>query len=140
MPIEYLDHTADVGLRATGRTIGEAFAEAARGLFGVMLDAARVDPSQEHHVFTHAATLEELLVAWLSDLLVQKDLTGLVFSRFAVDVRSEDGGFALRGTAIGEPLDVTRHRPGCEVKGISLLGLRVEEAGGEWTTECVFDV
>ena len=140
MAIEYLDHTADVGLLATGSTLEEAFEESARGLFGVMLDVASVEPLHDHDVFTHAATLEELLVAWLSDLLAQKDLSGLVFSRFGVHIRSEDGGFALRGKATGEPLDVKRHRPGCEVKGISLLGLRVEETCKHWTVQCVFDV
>ena len=140
MTIEFLDHTADVALRASGETLEEAFEEAARGEFSVMVDVDKVRPRERHAVHVEAATHTELLVAWLSDLLVQKDLSGLVFSEFAVGIRPTEDGFVLEGAAVGEKLDVSRHRPGCEVKGISLLGLMVQKVDDGWVTQCVFDV
>ena len=140
MAIEFLDHTADIALRATGETLEATFEEAARGLFATMADVHAIQPVEAHSVRVRAASLEALLVAWLADLLVQKDLDGLVFSRFDVNIESDEDAYTLRGIAKGEPLDPIRHRPGCEVKGISLLGLRVERIPGGWASQCVFDV
>ncbi len=140
MPIEYLDHTADLGLRAAGTTLGEAFSEAARGLFALMLDLATVRPLREHAVHLQAPSDSDLLVEWLSDLLAQKELTGLVFSKFDVRVGRDEGGLHLDGVAAGERLDPSRHRPKIEVKGISYLGLDVRRTDGGWEAQCVLDV
>lgn len=138
--IEYLDHTADVGIRARGHTVESAFRAAASGLFSLMVDVERVEPTTRHKVSCRAETLAELLVEWMSDLLAQKDVTGLVFGRFEVGIEREAFAWRLRGTAWGENLDASRHAPRIEVKGISYLGLRVEQEGDEWVAECVLDV
>jgi len=140
MAIEFLDHTSDVALRASGETLEDAFAEAARGLFSVMIDVARVEARERHDVRAVAATHAQLLVAWLSDLLAQKDLSGFVFSEFAVDIHRDEKGFVLEGSATGEQLDKGRHRAGSEVKGISLLGLEVRHTNDSWMAQCVLDV
>jgi len=140
MAIEFLDHTADVALRATGETLEATFEEVARGLFETMAAIRAIQPVETHSVDVRAPSLEALLVAWLADLLVQKDLGGLVFSRFDVNIESDEDGYTLHGIARGEPLDPSRHRPGCEVKGITLLGLCIERIPGGWAAQCVFDV
>ena len=140
MPVEYLDHAADVGLRATGATLEEAFCEAARGLFGLMVDLAAVVPRETYDVQVEAPTWTGLLVEWLSDLLAQVELTGLVFSAFHARIVRKEGGFRLDGAASGEPLDSERHRAGIEVKGISYLGLDVGRRDGGWAVRCVVDV
>jgi len=140
MAIEYLDHTADLGLRATGATLDEAFCEAARGLFARMLDLRAVRPVESYSVHLEAASDEDLLVEWLSDLLAQKELTGLVFSEFEVHIAREEGVVRLGGFARGEPLDPRSHRPSTEVKGVSYLGLAVGRRDETWTVQCVLDV
>jgi SHS2 domain-containing protein len=140
MAIEILDHTADLGIRGTSATLDEAFCEAARALFSVMLDLDKVEPSAAHIVRLEAGSHADLLVEWLSDLLAQKELTGLVFSRFEARIAGAGGRFRLEGTARGEPLDRDVHRPAVEVKGISYLGLSVRPVEGGWQTECVLDV
>jgi len=140
VPIEYLEHTADIGLRASGTTLEQAFCEAARGLFSVMVEPVSVEPRRLYVIRRNAPSLPELLVEWLSDLLAQKELTGLFFSEFEVSIERTSSGFILVGKARGEPLDVHRHRFGTEVKGISYLGLSVRETSGSWIAQCVLDV
>jgi len=137
---EQLDHTADLGLRARGETLEEAFRQAARGLFDAMVDLERVALDRRHAVSCTSRTVEGLLVEWLSDLLAQKDLSGLVFGEFELEIGPREDGFALSGSARGEPLAPGRHDPKAEVKGISYLGLRVEESADGWIAECVLDV
>ena len=140
MSFEYLDHTADMGLRARGATVAEAFCEAASGMFGVMIRTARVRPKVTVELAVSADSLELLLVGWLSELLAMKDVTGDVFSGFEACIEPIRAGWCLRGTAKGEALDPERHEPGTEVKGISYLGLAVSEQDGAWIAQCVLDV
>ncbi|HID74075.1 MAG TPA: archease, partial [Thermoplasmata archaeon] len=55
---ELLDHTADVGVRARGRTLEEAFAETARGMAAIMADTTGCVPSVERHVEVEGHDLE----------------------------------------------------------------------------------
>ncbi len=140
MPFVYLDHAADLAIRAWGSSIGEAFAQAALAMFSKMIRSDRVRPAIAREYTLEAATLRELLVAWLAALLVPKDVEDLVFSRFDVDVRQTKFGFELHGRVLGEPLDTERHEPSGEVKGITYLGLDVREEAGVWYAEFVADV
>jgi SHS2 domain-containing protein len=139
--IEWLDHTADAGFRATGDSIEEAFCEAARACFSLMFAVDEIRPQTEHRVAVSASSLSELLVEWLSGLLAQKDLSGLVFSRFEVTIAGDDQrGFTATGRGFGETLDRDRHQPGTEIKGISYLGLDVSRRGEMWVVQVVVDV
>jgi len=140
MPFEYLDHTADVALRGIGETIEEAFCEAAKAMFNLMVDLAQVAPKQPHKVARDAEKLDLLLVEWLSELLAQKDLTGLFHSRFHVNIVKKSDGFHLEGTAWGEPLDISKHSVKLEVKGVTYSGLHVTQEGGRWIAQCVVDI
>jgi len=141
MAIEWLDHTADAGFRASGASIEIAFCEAARALFSLMFAVECIDARTEFQITLNAARLEDLLIEWLSELLVQKDLSGLVFSRFELVISgNETVGFSASGRALGEPLDRVRHQPGTEVKGISYLGLAVSCQDGIHTAQVVVDV
>ncbi len=139
--VEYLDHTADIGIRARGPSVEAVFERAAAGLFSLMVRVDAVEPTKDFTVVCRGETLADLLVEWLSELLAQKDLSGLVFGRFEVEIDRGPAGHELRGQARGEELDPSRHALGIEVKGISYLGLSVAQGDdGGWIAECVVDV
>ncbi|MCK4355794.1 archease [Candidatus Bipolaricaulota bacterium] len=140
MPFEYLDHTADIGVRGIGKTVEEAFCEAARAIFNLMVDLEEIVPEKAIHVTVEARQLDLLLVEWLSALLVKKDLEGLLLSRFHVELREMENGFSLRGVGWGEPLDLKRHQPKTEVKGVTYAGLRVQKEDERWLAQCVVDI
>jgi SHS2 domain-containing protein len=140
MPFEYLEHTADIGIRGIGETVEEAFCEAALALFNLMVDLEEIVPKEAVYVTVEAQQLDLLLVEWLSGLLVKKDLEGILLSRFHVDIRTTNDGFSLRGEGWGEPLDLKRHRPKTEVKGVTYAGLRVQKEDGRWLAQCVVDI
>jgi len=140
MTFEILEHTADAGVRGVGATLEEAFCEAARGMFSLMVDLERVEPKEAVEVEVQADSLEGLLVAWLGELLARRDIDRLVFSRFEARIERENGAFRLSGKAFGEPLDPVRHRPGVEVKAATYFGMRVEKEGDRWIAQCVLDL
>jgi SHS2 domain-containing protein len=134
---ETFEHTADLGLRVRAPDLDTLFAEAARGLFSVIVeDLATVEPREQFEVRLGPDEREYLLFDWLRELLYQFDARHLLFSRFTVKL--DEAG--LSGTAWGEPLDRARHVLDHEVKAITYHGLRVEREDGGWLAEIIVDI
>jgi len=121
---ELIDHTADVGIRAFGRTLDEAFAHVAKGMFDIMTDNSKIRPVQKVQVSLPAApSLEQLLVDWLSELVFLNGARNLVFGRFDVKI----AGTALTATVYGDEYDVKKYRMGTEVKAVTYHMLEVHD-------------
>ncbi len=141
MAYEYLDHEADVGIRASGATFEEALAEGARAMFGVMTDLNQVGRSEEVVIHCQAGDLAALFVECLNELLFQSDTRHLLFADFQVTRLTHSGaGYKLEGVARGEPLDAARHDLWTEVKAATYAGLKYEVGDGRHVLQCVLDV
>ena len=134
MRYEEIEHTADVGIRAYGRTASAIFASAAGGMFSLIADPAKVKPTGEVEIRLKADDLPGLLVAWLSDLLFLHETQHLLFSRFEVHVR----GRSLRARVWGEAIDRRRHELRLAVKAVTYHRLSVDLTQG--VAEVIFDV
>ncbi|MFA7250513.1 MAG: archease [Dehalococcoidia bacterium] len=135
---EILEHTADAGIVARGATAPEAFAQAARGMYALMVDVDRVAPREARAIDIEAAGLDRLLARWLAELLYLTDSERIVFSSFEVEIDPARG--VLHGIARGEPLDVTRHDARYDVKAVTYHGLQVVETPAGWRVQVIFDV
>ena len=81
---EYLDHTADIGVIAYGESLAEAFENAAKGMFGIITDLDTIDALEYRELEISASDTENLLVAWLNELIFYFDVENLVFNRFSI--------------------------------------------------------
>jgi SHS2 domain-containing protein len=81
---ELIEHTADVGIKAYGKNISEAFENAAKGMFDIITDKSEIESTGEYEIHLEAPDLEQLLVDWLSELLFLNSAKNLVFSFFKV--------------------------------------------------------
>ena len=134
---EHFSHQADVGVRGVGRSLDEAFEQAALGMIGVLADPATIAPAEAVQVSCTNDDTEMLLVDWLNTLLCEMATRRMLFGRFAVRVDRD----RLEATAWGEPVDAARHQPAVEVKGASYAALRVaRDDAGIWTAQCIVDV
>ena len=133
---ETFEHEADIGIRGFGGSVEEAFANAARAMYTVMVNINRVEPKEKRTVSVSAPDQELLLVEWLNALLALSDIERMVFSKFEVKLE----GAALTGTAWGEPLDRDQHETHVEVKGATYHMLSVKNENGIYTAQCVVDV
>lgn len=126
---ELIDHTADVGIKAYGKTLDEAFEHAAKGLFDIITDSSVIAPVQEVKVSLAAApSLEQLLVDWLSELVFLQGARNLVFGKFQVKIL----GTSLQGSVWGEEFDLKKHRMGTEVKAVTYHMLEVHDSPPFW--------
>ena len=135
---EHFEHPADVGIRGVGRTVGQAFEQAALALSAVTVDIETVEPRQAVTVACEGQGDPDLLLAaWLNTVIYEAATRSMVFGRFAVTI----GDNGLSATLWGEPLDRRRHAPGPEVKAATYAQLRVEQRpDGAWLAQCIVDV
>ncbi len=137
MPFRVLEHTADARVEVSARDRKTLFADAARALFATIGELDRVRPREPVEIRLEAETPEELLVAWLSELLCRHETEGWLFSRFDIEELTER---ALRATAWGERLDPSRHVIDREVKAVTYHHLRIERTKDGYRVRIVFDL
>ena len=118
-------------LAAEGRTLPEAFARIALGLFAALVDPESVDETEVREVRAHAGAAADLLQRWLEECLYVHEVEGFACRsvEFAVfDGAPAAGGEPLRLHAFlkGEPVDPGRHRTLATVRGVSGDGSSVE--------------
>ncbi len=137
MPFECFEHTADLGLRIWGPDRGILFADAATGLFSLIVpELESVRQTESHTISLAGETLDYLLFDWLNELLYLYETRHLLLSKFEVDVN--DTG--LTATVYGEPVDHARHVLDHEIKAITYHGLKVEHVANRWRAEVIVDI
>jgi SHS2 domain-containing protein len=132
---EFFEHKADIGIRGSASSLEEAFAEAAKAMFSVMVDIDKVKPVKTVDIRCSAENDEELLVEFLNKLLSEANINDMVFSEFIVRIRNHN----LEATAKGESLDPEKHNVKTEVKAATYSQLKVE-SNEKFLVQCVVDV
>jgi len=141
MAYQFFDHTGDVGVALAGRTLDELFASAAQAFSDTMTPLEGVEPRRPEELDVAAPELDLLLVDFLSELLYRFDTRGWLTRDAQVEVRESDGGWALRGTLIGERHDSARHPVKVLIKAVTYHGLEIkQDERGLWSANLVFDI
>ena len=141
MPFEYRDHQADVILVAWGATPAEAFESGAKGLLELMVNTSSIEPATAVEIACDADDLPLLFVAFLNEILFQRDQTGLFFREVKVSqLEAHESGYHLHSTAWGEPVDPHKHQVREETKAATYGQLGYVLEGGQHRFQCIVDV
>jgi len=132
---QLIEHTADVGLIAYGKTLPEAFASAAYGMFSIIAELNTVGESESRHLELSEDDAEALLFEWLNSLLYLFDVDMVIFKRF--DITDFDGQ-GLKATCYGEKYDPTRHHLKTAVKSATYHMMEVDHERNQ--VRVIFDV
>ncbi len=144
MTYRLLEHTADVGIEATGADAGATLCEAARGLTHVLTGGGLHDHGRdgrsERAFFVEAPDRESLLVAFLSELLWLLESDGVLWA--GGGVRLSDTTDGLRAEAGGNfvRFDPRRHGGGVEVKAVTYHDVRFGPDGEGWVARVILDL
>ena len=115
----------------------ELFADAARGLFSVIVsNFAAVGTSEEVGFELEGEKVSKVPARLAGQLLYTFHGRRMVLGEF--DVRIGAGG--LSATARGEPIDLGRHEIDVEVKAITWHGFKVEKTPDGWLAEVIVDI
>lgn len=137
-PYEILEHTADIGIRAFGRSAEELFTHLGQGMFSLVVSPEQVKISETHEIRAQASGWEALAVAWLRELLYLLDTRLFVGKEFRVTRLEPD---RIEASVSGETLDPARHSLGKEIKAVTYCDLSVEQRpDGTWAAQVIFDI
>jgi len=134
---ETFDHTADLGIRAFGRTRDEVFANAAYALFDLLIGLDKVREELSLEVQLEAADPEDLLVRWLGELLFLCNGEGYLFKKFSFS-RLEDT--SLTAMARGERFDPSRHEFKMEIKAVTYHQIAIKRVQDRWEARIILDI
>ena len=134
-----LEHTADKSIEVWGPTLADLFCAAAEGMFSESARRTEIAPEQEWSIEVEADSLEDLLHAWLSELLWLSERDEAVVCRVEVEA-VEEKPWRARGQAWGGQAPVDSPHTGAPVKAVTYHGLRVWREGDLWHARLVFDV
>ncbi len=133
---EIVDHTADVGIRAYGADIRQAFSNAARALFSLITELEDVEEVLYRDIELIAPDEESLLVEWLNELIYLFDVENVVFKRFDI---TELSNTQLKARIYGEKIDSSKHKLKTGVKAATYHMLKVDKANG-CKVQVLFDI
>lgn len=138
MPYEIVEHTADIGIRATGRTQEELFIEMARGMFSLIVAPEAVQARWTLRLRACGDQPEGLLVAWLRELLYRFDAEGFLGKEFRICRLKPP---EIEAEVSGETLDRRRHPFEREIKAVTYCDLSVARSPeGIWSAQVIFDI
>ena len=130
----FFEHTADIGIKAFGKTPQEVFVNAAHGMFSVIADTRRIKPKEEIEITQEASDYAELLRQWLQELLYQFSVTGIVFSRFSIKNLSSTN---IKAAAFG---DNAPDKIKTEIKAVTYHQLEFKKIKNGYEAKVIFDV
>ncbi len=146
-PFEVIDVSGDIGIRACGQTLKEAFANAAIGLYGLSVDIERIEEKRAVNISTDGHTVEGLLVSWLNELIFHLDAHGFIGKKVSINEFSckdghpeSSGDCGLKAVIYGEDFDPERHQGKLLIKAATYHALKIEKKNDYWEIDVIFDI
>jgi SHS2 domain-containing protein len=134
---EQFPHTADIGVHVYGSDLKELFENAAFSMFDILADIDGLKETATREISLSAPNQDELLVAWLDELLYNFYTKSIIFSRFEI---SELSDTSIKAKAFGRPVGANRNRLKTEIKAITYCGLAIKKTEEGFTVDIIFDV
>jgi SHS2 domain-containing protein len=134
---EEIDHTADIGIRAFGTDLPEAFANTARGMFSLITDLESIRAAVIKELYIKAPDREVLLVEWLNEMIYYFDTEGLLFSRFEITSLTET---EIKSKCYGEKADRCRHELKRGIKSTTYHMLKIDKKDEQYRVQVLFDI
>jgi SHS2 domain-containing protein len=138
---EFLEHTADLYIAAYGKSLEEAFENAAAAMFEGMTDSKKIQPKLKDSVQVEGQDEQALLYNWLEALLLKFDVTGNLYSRFKISrIVKTPKGFKLKAEIRGEPFDEEKHLSKVGVKAVTYHRMEILKRPNLVTVRFILDI
>lgn len=141
---EYLPHTADVKFRAYGKTLEEAFVNAATAMFNVMVDTTKVKGKATKKIAAEGTDLPSLLQNFLEQFIILLDTDNFFLSKIKkIEIKkSRSGDYLLSAVAAGDEAK-NYETIGPQVKACTYNDMFVRQEKGKgkkWAVQVVVDI
>ncbi len=137
---EIINHTADIGLVAYGKNKKEVFLNTAKGMFEIIAGENR-DLKENFYdkIKLEAESLEDLLIAWLNELLYISEVKLVILNKFKIKELSD---YQIKAEVGGTKINHLSIRIKKEIKAVTYhcLEIKKDEESGLWRAQVIFDI
>ena len=138
---EFLEHTADVYVRAHGKTMEEAYENAALAMFEVMTDTDKITQRQEETLEVEAEDQYALIYNWLEALLVKFETENMLYSKFQItNWKETDENFKFKAKIWGEKFDPQKHPQRVGIKAVTYHRMVIIRERDRVVLEFILDI
>ncbi len=137
---EILEHTADIGIAAYGKNKGEVFISAAKGMFEIIAGENRnLKENFYDKIKLEAESLEDLLIAWLNELLYIGETRLVILNKFQIKELSD---FQIKAEVGGAKINPPSIKIEKEIKAVTYhhLEFKKDKESGLWRAQVIFDI
>ncbi|MEM4262049.1 MAG: archease [Candidatus Diapherotrites archaeon] len=129
---------ADIAFEAKGKTLEELFANCGKALSEIMVDTKKIIPKKVFEFEKEGQNIESLLYDFLSELVYLKDVDGLVFKEFKVNLeKKQKVRVVCKGNFLSSlPKNSFRN----DVKAITLHLFGIKKEGRIFLARVVVDI
>ncbi|MEW5802170.1 MAG: archease [bacterium] len=138
---EYIEHTADIGVKVFGPTMKDLFENAGKAFFDILTEPESIRPSLKKQVIVEnqgqSREWDRLLVAWLSEFLYLFEVEQWLFRECEIQSLQEN---RLEAVCRGEHYDPDRHEIKTGIKAVTYHQLSVQRVNDLWEATIIFDI
>ena len=141
---EILEHTADIGIAAYGKTKREVFINIARGMFEIIAGGNKISKENLKENFydkikLEADNLEGLLFAWLNELLYIGETRLVILDRFKIKELSD---YHIEAEVEGMKINPPSVKIEKEIKAVTYhrLEIKKDKESDLWSAQVIFDI
>lgn len=131
-----IDHSGDVGIEAWGEDPARLFENASLGLMSLTA-TGRLGVTVKRELVARAERPSDLLVAWLSEVILAGSTNAEVYSGVRIDFIDDCN---VRGVVAGTRVESVRHALRFDVKAATYHGLLLEETDDGFHARVIFDL
>jgi SHS2 domain-containing protein len=132
---------ADIAYRAWGRDQEETFVSAADAVMNALVeDLDAIHPRATRTLSVEHEARDLLLFNFLQELIYYKDAEQLLLRVQQLRLTDDTQPYTLHATALGEPIDPSRHRMRVDVKAVTLHRFSLTQTERGWEATVILDI
>ncbi len=139
MKYKFLEHTADAKFQAYGKTLEEAFSNAALAMFNVITDTTDVTTDITKKIIVESENKEALLYDFLSELLVLLDSVPFLLHIVESIKIEKNEKYKLTAVVVGDS-HVSDYPINTHIKAMTYSEMFIKEEDDSVTIQVVVDI
>jgi SHS2 domain-containing protein len=135
-PYEFLPHTADAKFRAYGKTLEEAFMNAAYAMTDVIIDHKKIKPTTEKTISVESENNEALLYDFLEQFLILLDSEGFLLNKVK-ELKINNNKLTAKVTGDTHP---EKYETETHIKAVTYQEMFIKEEKGQYVVQLIVDL
>ena len=135
---KFFEHTADAKFQAYGKSLGEAFSNAALAMFSVIIDTNKVNGTIKKDIECSSKDLKALLYDFLEELVFLIDTEDFLLSNVEEIKIFKDELYFLRAVVTGDKAD--NYEPSGDIKAVTYNEMEIKKGKGKAMVQVVLDL